>query len=152
MTRKEQPVRPLARISMSLPAELLEDVDKFVDQHDIPSRSHAIALMLSEYLVNNPVEDSNEVAFGTITLHYYNNMYDLQRQLAELQYHHINEVISSVHVQLVRNQLMEVILVQGPAAKLRQIADEFTKMRGVILCRLQVIGAIIPPLHPLPAV
>lgn len=135
---------------MSLAEELLEDVDRLVSQRKLPSRSHAIALMVSEYLVANATDDGDDVMFGTITLHYYNNAFDLQRQMAELQYEHIDEVISSLHVQLMRKQTMEVVLVQGPPRKLREITEEFTKMRGVIHCRLMMIGSIIPPLHPLP--
>lgn len=149
MTKGAQSSRTLTRISMSLPQELLEDVDSFVTRKGLPSRSHAIALILSEYLVSHAADSNDDIMFGTITLHYYNNMFDLQRQLAELQYQHIDEVISSVHVQLVRNQTMEVVFVQGPSRKLHAIADLFSKLRGVIYCRLQMIGATIPPLHPL---
>lgn len=135
---------------MSLAEELLEDVDRLVVQRKLPSRSHAIALMVSEYLVDNTMDDGDDVMFGTITLHYYNNAFDLQRQMAELQYQHIDEVVSSLHVQLMRKQTMEVVLVQGPPRKLREITEEFAKLRGVIHCRLMMIGSIIPPLHPLP--
>lgn len=141
--------RPLTRISMSLPEELLEELDKLVGKRTFPSRSHAISIMLSDYLVRAEHDNSDEVMFGTITLFYYNNVFDLPRQLAETQYQYIDEVISSLHVQLIHNQTMEVILVQGPAGKLHAIAAELTKMRGVIYSKLQLVGSIIPPLHPL---
>ncbi|MBQ1764825.1 MAG: hypothetical protein IIZ92_18275, partial [Aquincola sp.] len=74
----------------------------------------------------------------------------LQKQLADLQCEHIDEVISSLHVHLAQNQMMEVVLVQGPAAKLQAIANEMTAQRGVVTGRLQLMAATIPPLHPLP--
>ena len=46
------------------------------------------------------------------------------------------------------NQTMEVILVQGPAQKLRVIADEMTSRRGVISGKMHLIAALIPQLHP----
>ena len=147
MSRDRTESRALTRISMSLPEELLHDLDRAVARRGLPSRSHAISLLLSEFVTAHRAEEQDDVMFGTISLLYYNNSYDLPRQLADLQYHHIDEVISSLHVQLVRNQTMEVILLQGPVGKLRAIADELIKLRGVIHGTLQLVGAVIPPLH-----
>jgi CopG family nickel-responsive transcriptional regulator len=74
----------------------------------------------------------------------------LQKQLADLQFRHIDEVISSLHVHLMHNQTMEVILVQGPAHTLQAVADEMITLRGVVSGKMQLIAALIPPLHPLP--
>ena len=148
MSKERTESRTLTRISMSLPEELLHDLDRVVARRELPSRSHAISLLLSDFVANNRAEQNDDVMLGTISLLYYNNAYDLPRQLADLQYYHIDEVISSLHVQLVRNQTMEVILLQGPVAKLRAIADELIKLRGVIHGNLQLVGAVIPPLHP----
>ncbi len=147
MSRERPETRPLTRISMSLPEELLHDLDRAVAHRKLPSRSHAIALLLSDFVMSQRTEERDDIMFGTISLLYYNNAYDLPRQLADLQYHFIDEVINSLHVQLVRNQTMEIILLQGPAGKLRSIADEMIKLRGVIHGTLQLIGAVIPPLH-----
>ena len=148
MPRERAENRPLTRISMSLPEELLHDLDRAVARRGLPSRSHAISLLLSDFVMTQRAEEHDDVMLGTISLLYYNNAYDLPRLLADLQYHHIDEVISSLHVQLVRNQTMEVILLQGPVGKLRAIADELIKLRGVIHGTLQLVGAVIPPLHP----
>ena len=142
-------VRSLARISMSLPEDLLTGLDRLILQRGFPSRSHAIALMLNQYIVDNNSALSEDVFCGIITLLYYNNVFGLQSRLAEMQYGYIDEVIASMHVQLVKNQIMEVVLVQGPGRKIEEIASEMTKLRGVIYGKLQLVGAIIPPLHPI---
>ena len=126
---------------------MLRDLDRAVARNGYPSRSHVISLLLSEFLTDKRAEQPDVVVFGTISLLYYNNVFDLPRQLADMQYHYIDEVISSLHVQLVRSQTMEMILVQGPARKLQEIVDELTKLRGVISGALQLVGAVIPPLH-----
>ena len=59
-------------------------------------------------------------------------------------------MISSLHVHLMHAHTMEVILVQGPAARLQSIANRIVTCRGVITGRLQLTTAIIPPVHPLP--
>jgi len=84
---------------------------------------------------------------GSITLHYDRTVPGLLKQIAELQFEHIDEVISSLHVQLSRNQVMEVMLVQGRANHLQRIADELATRRGVISGNLQLLTAIMPPLQ-----
>jgi CopG family nickel-responsive transcriptional regulator len=59
----------------------------------------------------------------------------------------VAEVISSLHVHLSEDQMLEVLLVQGPASQLQAIANEMIALRGVITGHLQLLAAVIPPLH-----
>jgi CopG family transcriptional regulator, nickel-responsive regulator len=140
--------KPISRISMSLPETLLCDLDRMVEERGFGSRSQAIADMLYQSLVEHKSDVGQDVMVGVVTLFYDNSVAGLQKQLADLQFRHIAEVISSLHVHLMHNQTMEVILVQGPAQKLRVIADEMTSRRGVISGKMHLIAALIPQLQP----
>jgi CopG family nickel-responsive transcriptional regulator len=139
---------PVSRISMSLPEELLNELDRMVVTRGYASRSQAINDMLRQFLLEHRREIGNDVMVGTITLFYDNSVPGLQKQLADLQYRHIDEVISSLHVHLMHNQTMEVILLQGPAKTIQEIADEMITRRGVISGKMQLIAALIPQVHP----
>jgi CopG family transcriptional regulator, nickel-responsive regulator len=119
-----------------------------VEERGFDSRSQAIADVLYQSLVEHKSNVGQDVMVGVVTLFYDNSVAGLQKQLADLQFRHIAEVISSLHVHLMHNQTMEVILVQGPAQKLRVIADEMTSRRGVISGKMHLIAALIPQLHP----
>jgi CopG family nickel-responsive transcriptional regulator len=140
--------RPVSRISMSLPYGLLRELDRMVAERGFISRSQAISDMLHQFLIEHKRERGDDLMVGTVTLVYDNAVPGLQKQLAELQCRHIDEVISSLHVHLVHNQTMEVILVQGPVRKLQQIADELISTRGVISGKMHLVAALIPQLHP----
>lgn len=140
---------PVSRVSISLPPPLLTELDRMVQSRGYGSRSQAIGEMVNYQLSEHKRTLGNEVMVGTITLLYNRLTRDLQKNLANLQYQNINEVISSLHVHLTEGQLMEVILVQGPAAKLQEIANEIITLRGIITGRLQLLAAVIPPVHPL---
>jgi len=142
--------RPVSRISISLPEELLTELDAMVGDRGFASRSQAINDMLHKSLVEYKRERGEDVMVGIVTLFYNNSVPGLQKQLADLQAGHIDEVISSLHVHLMHNQTMEVILVQGPARMLQEIADDMITRRGVISGNMQLIAALIPPLHPFP--
>lgn len=143
--------RPVSRISMSLPEELLIELDRMVGERGFASRSQAIADILHRSLVEHKRELGDEVMVGIVTLFYDNSVTGLQKQLADLQFQYIAEVITSLHVHLMHNQTMEVVLVQGPARKLQAIADDMITRRGIISGRMQLIAAVIPPLHPFTA-
>lgn len=147
MTKEEKGKNLVSRISISLPEELLIDLDEMVERRGFESRSQAIGDMINRHVVEHKRELGDEVMAGTVTLLYDHSTRGLQKQLADLQHDYIDEVISSLHVHLMHHQTMEVILVQGPVLRLQQIADEMITQRGVITGRLQLMAAVIPPLH-----
>jgi CopG family nickel-responsive transcriptional regulator len=143
--------RQVTRISVSMPEDLLLALDGMVAGRGFESRSQAIGAMINEQLLEHKRQLGNEVMMGTITLLYDRSVRGLQKQLSDLQCSHIDEVISSLHVHLVGQQMLEVILVQGPASTLQAVANEMITLRGVVTGRLQLMAATMPPLHPLPA-
>jgi len=148
---KSKPSNSLvSRISVSIQPSLLEELDSMVVGRGFASRSAAVGDMVNAQLVEYKRKLGSDVMVGSITLHYDRTVPGLQAQIAELQFRHIDEVISSLHVQLSKNQVMEVILVQGRANHLQEIADELVTRRGVISGSLQLLTAIMPPIQ-LPA-
>jgi CopG family nickel-responsive transcriptional regulator len=140
--------RPVSRISISLPEDLLSDLDRMVGMRGFESRSQAVNDMLHQFLLEHKCDQGDDVMVGIVALFYKNSVPGLQKQLADLQFRYIDEVISSLHIHLMHNQTMEVILVQGPARKLQMIADEMTSRRGVSSGKMHLIAAVIPQVHP----
>lgn len=136
----------VSRITMSLPQELLKALDDMVTQRGFDSRSQAIADMIHQQVTAHKQKVGNDVMVGTITLLYDRSIANLQRQIADLQYQNLSEVISSLHVSLADNQMMEVVLVQGRACQLEKIANQLITLRGVITGNLQLLTAIMPPI------
>jgi CopG family nickel-responsive transcriptional regulator len=148
MTIKEDKISTLvSRISVSLPPDLLAELDSMVESRGYGSRSQAIGEMVNYQLADHKRALGNAVMAGTLTVLYNRATRGLQGRLADIQYQHIAEVISSLHVHLSEDQMLEVLLVQGPAKQLQAIADEMIALRGVITGHLQLLTAVIPPLH-----
>ena len=135
------------RISISLPGSLLRAFDQMVEQRGYANRSQAVAEILSREINDLAQEDGEEVMTGTITIVYRNDRENLQGKLAAIQRRHISEVISSLHVHLEHDHTLEVLLVQGPAARLRAIADELVTCKGVRSGKLSLSSVVMPPLH-----
>jgi len=138
----------VSRISVSLPETMLREMDQMVEERGFESRSQALVNMIHQQVTEHRCEFGSEVMAGTINLVYDHTTPGLQKQLADLQHQHIDEVISSLHVHLMQAKTMEVILVQGPAKRLKMIADKMQACRGVTSGQLQLSTALIPPVHP----
>ena len=139
--------QPVQRISISLPDDVFRELDEMIDERGIESRSKLISELITQSVIDHQQDKGDRVMSGTITLIYDEAKGQLLQRLAELERTHIDEVISSLHVQLEDNHRMEVILVQGPSVKLRQIADRLIACKGVRTGKLTLSSMIIPPLH-----
>jgi CopG family nickel-responsive transcriptional regulator len=138
----------ISRVSISLPSDMLRDLDHMVQARGFDTRSQAINDMLHQSITGHQYERGDDVMVGIIALFYNNSVKGLQKTLADLQLRYIDEVISSLHVHLMHNHTMEVVLVQGPAHKLRTIADQMTSRKGVVSGKIHLVAALIPQLHP----
>ncbi|MEE4199669.1 CopG family ribbon-helix-helix protein [Erythrobacter sp.] len=138
----------LARLSMSLPAELLRDLDCMVEERELPSRSQLIAQLIRQALAEHEaMVRPEEMLAGTVTLVYRGDRGSVRHQLAITQQHYLKEVISSQHVFLEDDQSLEVLLVQGPAERLEGLCDALRRIRGVDQLQLVTTTALLPPLH-----
>lgn len=142
----------VARISVSLPEPLLNQLDGMVVERGFESRSQAIADMINQQLTEHRKELGQAIMAGTINLVYDHSIAGVQKQLADLQHEYLAEVISVLNVNLKQNSTLSVLLVQGPANKLKRIADRMITCRGVTSGKLLMSTVILPQLHPLPAV
>ena len=135
------------RVSLSLPTSVVKDIDRITQRRGFDSRSAAISEMLRQAIDRDDAKDDSTIMTGNISLIYSIQKNNCQSQLAKLQRVHIDEVISSLQVQLEDHHVMEVIIVQGPANQLRAIADQLIKTKGVKSGQLTLSSVIMPPLY-----
>lgn len=138
--------RPLTRMSMTLPTELLNKLDAMIEARGLPSRSKLISELIEDALADAE-EATDEILAGTITLIYRAGFGWVRHRIAETQRVYLKEVISSQHVFLENDQSLEVMLVQGPISRLNALCDELRSLRGVQQVRLVRTTALLPQLY-----
>jgi CopG family nickel-responsive transcriptional regulator len=136
-----------ARISISLPVALFDELDEMVAERGYASRSEAISKMISEQLVQHQHHLGKEIMAGTITLMYDHGKNGLQSRLMRIQHKYLKEIISSQHVHLENHHSLEVLLVQGPGIRLKALASELIVSKGVKHGYLNVSSTVLPPLY-----
>ena len=100
---------PLARLSLSMPAELVVQLDAMVTERGLPSRSQMIAELIRHELAEHGEERAGVILAGTITLIYRTESGRVRQALAQAQQAYLEEVISSQHVFLEDDQSLEVL-------------------------------------------
>jgi CopG family transcriptional regulator, nickel-responsive regulator len=136
-----------ARLSISLPPELVVQLDAMMAERALPSRSQVIAELIRHELADFESRQVDPVIAGTITLIYRAESGRVRHALAQTQSAYLKEVISSQHAFLEDDQSLEVLLVQGPAARLRLLCDDLRRIRSVQQIKLVTTTALLPPLH-----
>lgn len=141
------PLPHLARLSVSLPTDLLAQLDAMIAERGLPNRSQTIAELIRHELAGHSEGQPGVVIAGTITLIYRAESGRVRHALAQTQLAYLKEVISSQHVFLEDDQSLEVLLVQGPAERLQSLCDDLRKICGVQQIKLVATTALLPPLH-----
>jgi len=123
----------LERISLTLPSEMVEELDRIVEEWDYASRSKAIRDALREFFTTHSWEsDDPSRHYGTVTvLHEHEHGTDLHGRLMTIQ-HEMTDLITSVqHIHLSADQCMETLVVDGSGSEINELANRLRSVKGV---------------------
>ena len=120
-----------ARLSLSLPNGLAAELDKLVADKGAASRSALVADVVRAEVVEHRARRGKQVVAGAITLVYDHHARNLQAKLTDLQHDAERLIVSVMHVHLSHHDCLEVLVVRGPADKVRGLADRLAAVRGV---------------------
>jgi CopG family transcriptional regulator, nickel-responsive regulator len=119
------------RFGVSMEQDLLAEFDSLCTGKGYENRSEAIRDMVRNLLVENKLKEENTEGVGTLTLVYNHHQRELEEKLTEYQHHHLNAIISTVHIHLTPHLCLEVLLLRGKAKEIKKVADGLIATRGV---------------------
>ena len=119
------------RFSVSLPQQLLADIDAMLAKKGYDNRSLAMADMARDWLVAQRQENPDQEIAGAITLVYDHHKRHLQEALTNIQHGHHGVILATMHVHLDHHNCLEIIAVRGRAGSIQGIADALIGAKGV---------------------
>lgn len=137
----------LKRMTVSMAEDTFQALERLVSARGFDSRSQAVAEMIHQHAAQHLGKVGTEVMAGTLTFVYDESKSALLRDLSRIFREHVSEVISSQHILLEEEHVLEVILMQGPAKTLREIANKLITCKGVKTAHLTLTPHLMPPLH-----
>lgn len=121
----------IVRFSVSLESDLLENFDAYCQTQHFATRSEAIRQLLRERLTERAWESGASDVAGTLTLVYDHHRSQLRDRLTELQHDHTELIVATLHAHLTHDLCLEVIVLRGPASRLRHIAAQLSGLKGI---------------------
>jgi CopG family nickel-responsive transcriptional regulator len=126
----------LSRIGVAIDFELLEQFDLFIAGQGYENRSEAFRDLIRERLVSAAVAAPNLDVVGTVTLVYDHHVRLLSEKLTDVQHHHHENIISTIHSHLDHDTCLEVVVVKGKSRQVQKLADLLISSKGVRQGRL----------------
>lgn len=131
----------VARVSVTLPPELLEDFDEVIRKMGYENRSKAVQdavrLFISE---RRWLQEEKGPQAGILMLLYDHEVRGLEDALTDVQHNYSNVISSTMHIHLTERDCLEAIAVKGDASEIRKLSDELSSKRGVKLLKTMIIS------------
>ena len=118
-------------VSLSMDKDLLARFDRWVGQKGFASRSAGVQRLIRRELEAAAAGDGTGPAVATVTYVYDHHARELMDRLTHLQHQHLDLVVSTSHVHLDHERCLEVLVLRGPAARVRDLAERMLATRGV---------------------
>jgi CopG family nickel-responsive transcriptional regulator len=122
----------LERISIAIETGLLKDFDELLERRKLGNRSEALRDLIRRRLIEDRIEREEGEAVASLTLLFDHEQRELAERLVGAGHAHHARVLSTLHVHLDQRLCLEVQVLQGEPAVLRQYADQLIGLRGVM--------------------
>jgi CopG family nickel-responsive transcriptional regulator len=130
----------ITRVSLTLPQELLGELDRALKAQGYASRSEAVRDALRDFLASYRWRSELKgEQLGAVLVMYEHDVRGLTDALMDIQ-HGSADLISAVqHLHVDQKNCLELLIVRGPAEGVRKLVDRLGALRGVKQAKLVVV-------------
>ena len=109
-------------ISLSLPTELLEELDAALGEQKSATRSEVLRQALRSYLTEyKKLDEQKGNVIATISVLY--NKEEKNEELFRLQHEFSDMITAYLHSHLTDTSCLEVMVIKGPTSRLKELID-----------------------------
>jgi CopG family nickel-responsive transcriptional regulator len=130
----------LARVSLTLPAELLTELDNAIRSQRYASRSEAIRDSIQDFLANYRWRKGLAGRLlGSILVLYDREVRGLGDRLTDIQHDSADIIKAIQHFHVDEKNCLEILICEGRAKKVRKLVEQTSALRGVKHAKLVVV-------------
>ncbi|KUO40847.1 MAG: hypothetical protein AVW05_03175 [Hadesarchaea archaeon DG-33] len=132
--------KKITRVSLTLPQDLLDELDCSLKAQGYASRSEAVRDALRDFLASYKWrKELKGERIGVVMLVYEHDVRGLIDALMDIQ-HASSSIISAVqHLHVDAKNCLETLIVRGPSEEIRKLVDHLGALRGVKQAKLVVV-------------
>jgi len=127
------------RIGVSLEGPLLEEFDRLVASQGYSSRSEALRDLIRNALIRKRWESGGKVV-GTLTIVYRHDVGGVTHRILHRQHDFLGSIRATAHTHLNEETCLEVLIVDGDARRISELADRLRTVKGVLSAEI-VVGS-----------
>lgn len=125
-------------ISLSLPEELLQELDAILGEERYASRSEVIRQALRTYISEyKEIDEIKGSIIATITVLYEKK--EKNEELFRLQHEFSDMIAAYLHSHLTKNSCLEVMVVKGSSKRLKSLIDGLKANKPVKQIRFSIM-------------
>jgi CopG family nickel-responsive transcriptional regulator len=134
-------MQKITRVSLTLPQDLLEELDRALKAQGYASRSEAVRDALRDFLASYKWRQKLKgEQLGAVFVIYEHGVRGLTDELMKIQHSSLEAISGVQHLHLDAEHCLETLVVKGPAEKIRTLVDRLGALRGVKQAKLVTIG------------
>jgi CopG family nickel-responsive transcriptional regulator len=132
----------LDRVSITLPPDLLAELDAVVADWEYDSRSEATRDAIRAFVTEHrKQQDLEGVHRGTVSLLYDHHVRGVNDAVLDLQHELGDTIVAVQHVHLGDDLCLETLVVNGPGQKIEQLVNRLRSLHGVKRVELSIVSA-----------
>ncbi|MEF8786639.1 MAG: nickel-responsive transcriptional regulator NikR [Haloarculaceae archaeon] len=132
----------LDRMSITLPEQLMADLNDVVEGLDYDSRSEATRDALRQFITDYKTQTGLEgTRRGTVVMLYDHDVKGVTDEVLELQHEFNDTIVAVQHVHLSHHLCLETLVVDGPGEDIEALLNRLRSLTGVHQIRLAVVEA-----------
>jgi len=130
--------KELFRFGVSIPQNLIDSFDDYIEKCQYGNRSEAIRDLIREKLVSQKweISDSNYDVAASLTFVYDHHQRELSNSLIKIQHDSNAIVLVSQHVHLDHHNCLEVIILKGKSKDIISFSNSIKSLKGIKHCHL----------------
>jgi len=131
----------LDRVSLTLPAGMVDRLDAIIEDWEYPSRSAAVRDAVRDFLTDYDWETGvGGDQYGSIVLVHDHHGHDIADRVQAVQHEHADLVVAVQHIHVSHEECLETLTVHGPAAEITELANRLRAIEGVSQAKVVALG------------
>ena len=126
----------IIRFSVSLPKQLLDELDSKISDQGYASRSEFTRDLIREKIVNDSWKDANEELIGVLTLVYLHHQNDLVVKMMDIEHKANLNIVCTTHIHIDHNNCLETLILRGKAGTIEKFSEKIGGLKGVKFSKL----------------
>ncbi len=121
----------MQRLSITIDEELASEFEELISKRGYQNRSEAFRDLLRKELTEEKLLNLSQQCVAVVSYCYDHNKLRLSEKTVEHQHHHLDMVISSMHVHASHNMCVETVIARGTYKEVKEFAEHTISEKGV---------------------